>query len=82
MILLDVAVRQEQIYVHGKLMIVDDRAIICGSANINDRSMLGNTDSEVRAHRCCACKFNPRRGAAPHLPAWMSLKTFLLQHAV
>jgi hypothetical protein len=43
-----IAVRHEQIYVHGKLMIVDDRIIICGSANINDRSMLGSTDSEVR----------------------------------
>jgi phospholipase D1/2 len=30
----------EQIYVHAKLMIVDDRTIIVGSANINDRSMV------------------------------------------
>jgi len=37
----------EQVYVHGKLMIVDDRSFICGSANINDRSMLGSNDSEV-----------------------------------
>ncbi len=28
-------------------MIVDDRSIICGSANINDRSMLGKRDSEL-----------------------------------
>jgi phospholipase D1/2 len=28
-------------------MIVDDRACIIGSANINDRSLLGNRDSEV-----------------------------------
>ena len=28
-------------------MIVDDRLIICGSANINDRSLLGSRDSEV-----------------------------------
>lgn len=27
----------EQIYVHAKLLIVDDRVVICGSANINDR---------------------------------------------
>jgi len=40
-------VRQEQIYIHGKLMIVDDRHILCGSANINDRSLLGKNDSEV-----------------------------------
>ncbi len=35
------------IYVHSKLMIVDDRLVICGSANINDRSMLGDRDSEL-----------------------------------
>ena len=37
----------EIIYVHSKLMIVDDRLTIIGSANINDRSMLGGRDSEV-----------------------------------
>ena len=37
----------ELIYVHDKLMIVDDRKTIVGSANINDRSMLGDRDSEV-----------------------------------
>lgn len=28
---------QEELYVHGKVCIVDDRVVICGSANINDR---------------------------------------------
>lgn len=28
-------------------MIVDDRRMIIGSANINDRSLLGNRDSEL-----------------------------------
>lgn len=28
-------------------MIVDDRRVICGSANINDRSMNGDHDSEI-----------------------------------
>ncbi|KAJ1970183.1 hypothetical protein H4R35_005962 [Dimargaris xerosporica] len=37
----------EQVYVHCKLMIVDDRVVIMGSANINDRSMLGDHDSEI-----------------------------------
>jgi phospholipase D1/2 len=37
----------DQIYVHDKLMIVDDRVMIIGSANINDRSMMGFRDSEV-----------------------------------
>ncbi|KAK3543368.1 hypothetical protein QTP70_018377, partial [Hemibagrus guttatus] len=37
----------ELVYVHSKLMIVDDRTVIIGSANINDRSMLGKRDSEM-----------------------------------
>lgn len=35
----------EMIYIHTKLMIVDDNVVICGSANINDRSQEGNRDS-------------------------------------
>ncbi|XP_071212266.1 phospholipase D1-like [Salvelinus alpinus] len=37
----------ELIYVHSKLLIVNNRTIIIGSANINDRSMLGKRDSEM-----------------------------------
>lgn len=37
----------EFIYVHCKLMIVDDMHTIIGSANINDRSQTGDRDSEV-----------------------------------
>lgn len=37
----------EMIYIHSKVMIVDDRAFIIGSANINDRSMLGARDHEI-----------------------------------
>ena len=37
----------EQIYVHSKLLIADDRVAILGSANINDRSQIGNRDSEL-----------------------------------
>ncbi|XP_039258674.2 phospholipase D1-like isoform X3 [Styela clava] len=37
----------EIIYVHSKMLIVDDRYVIIGSANINDRSMTGSRDSEV-----------------------------------
>ena len=36
----------ELIYVHSKLLIVDDQKVLIGSANINDRSMLGIRDSE------------------------------------
>ncbi|KAF2089290.1 phospholipase D [Saccharata proteae CBS 121410] len=39
----------EQLYIHAKCMIVDDRIVIIGSANINERSMLGSRDSEVAA---------------------------------
>ncbi|MEO8730308.1 MAG: phospholipase D-like domain-containing protein [Rhodoferax sp.] len=37
----------EQIYIHSKLLIVDDRYAILGSANINDRSLDGGRDSEI-----------------------------------
>ncbi|GBG72658.1 hypothetical protein CBR_g12231 [Chara braunii] len=38
--------RRFMIYVHSKMMIVDDEFIIVGSANINQRSMDGSRDSE------------------------------------
>ena len=37
----------EGIYVHSKAICVDGETVIIGSANINDRSMLGNRDSEI-----------------------------------
>ncbi|XP_028911138.1 phospholipase D2 [Ornithorhynchus anatinus] len=37
----------ELVYVHSKLLIADDRTVIIGSANINDRSLLGKRDSEL-----------------------------------
>ncbi|XP_058412332.1 phospholipase D1 isoform X1 [Diceros bicornis minor] len=37
----------ELIYIHSKLLIADDNTVIIGSANINDRSMLGKRDSEM-----------------------------------
>jgi phospholipase D1/2 len=43
----DKSVAHETIYVHSKLMIVDDEKCIIGSANINDRSLTGERDSEV-----------------------------------
>ncbi|KAK8126091.1 uncharacterized protein PG998_001850 [Apiospora kogelbergensis] len=39
----------EQLYIHAKTLIVDDRFVLIGSANINERSMLGNRDSELAA---------------------------------
>jgi phospholipase D1/2 len=37
----------EQVYIHSKLMLVDDNVALVGSANINDRSLLGHRDSEL-----------------------------------
>lgn len=37
----------EELYIHSKLLIADDRVVICGSANLNDRSQLGSHDSEI-----------------------------------
>lgn len=37
----------EELYIHSKLLIADDRTVICGSANLNDRSQLGYHDSEI-----------------------------------
>ena len=37
----------EIVYVHTKLLIVDDRHVIIGSSNINDRSQCGDRDSEL-----------------------------------
>ena len=39
----------EQCYVHSKLLIVDDAVAIIGSANCNDRSLLGTGDTEIAA---------------------------------
>ena len=38
---------QEELYIHSKVMIVDDRRVIIGSANLNDRSQCGDRDSEI-----------------------------------
>ena len=35
---------QEELYIHGKLLIVDDRIVICGSSNINDRVRTQNAN--------------------------------------
>ncbi|CAH0021885.1 unnamed protein product [Clonostachys rhizophaga] len=38
---------QEELYVHSKILIADDRIVICGSSNLNDRSQRGDHDSEL-----------------------------------
>lgn len=42
-------VMTEMIYVHSKLLIVDDAVAVIGSANINDRSLNGDGDTELAA---------------------------------
>ncbi|XP_043393008.1 phospholipase D2 [Chelonia mydas] len=37
----------ELIYIHSKMLIADDRRVLIGSANINDRSLLGKRDRRV-----------------------------------
>eukprot|EP00250_Pteridium_aquilinum_P016714 c23251_g1_i1 orf=289-2688(+) len=56
--------RRFMIYVHSKMMIVDDEYIILGSANINQRSMDGGRDTEIAvgAHQ----PFHSWRRGAPH----------------
>nr|XP_010909806.1 phospholipase D alpha 4 [Elaeis guineensis] len=39
--------RRFMIYVHSKLMIVDDEYMLIGSANVNQRSMDGERDTEI-----------------------------------
>ncbi|KAK5059711.1 hypothetical protein LTR84_009594 [Exophiala bonariae] len=41
------AIVSEEVYVHSKFLIADDRVVIVGSANLNDRSQLGYRDSEI-----------------------------------
>ena len=43
-------VEHEAIYIHSKLLLADDEQCLIGSANINDRSLLGSRDSEVCIH--------------------------------
>ncbi|KAJ7955153.1 Phospholipase [Quillaja saponaria] len=40
-------VASSQVYVHSKIMIIDDCTTLIGSANINDRSLVGSRDSEI-----------------------------------
>ncbi|XP_048135336.1 phospholipase D zeta 1 isoform X2 [Rhodamnia argentea] len=41
-------IASSQVYVHSKVLIIDDCMSLIGSANINDRSLLGSRDSEEK----------------------------------
>jgi len=47
------------IYVHSKLMIADDFYVILGSANLNERSLAGDRDTEI----CCGLTPDDQDGA-------------------
>mmetsp|Transcript_4276 Transcript_4276/g.10346 ORF Transcript_4276/g.10346 Transcript_4276/m.10346 type:complete len:519 (+) Transcript_4276:894-2450(+) len=57
--------RRFMIYVHSKLMIVDDEYALVGSANINMRSMAGTRDSEL-AVGCFQKAHTDEGGRRPH----------------
>lgn len=38
---------QEELYIHAKVCIIDDKTVICGSSNINDRVSIRATDTIV-----------------------------------
>jgi len=56
----------EQIYIHSKCLIVDDKVAIVGSANLNDRSMLGHRDSEIAACITDAEEISTRMNGKPY----------------
>ena len=56
----------EIIYIHSKLMIIDDTTVILGSANINDRSMLGERDSEFAVLINESKKLNSKMDGKPY----------------
>lgn len=37
----------QSVFVHSKVLLVDDKYMVCGSANVNDRSLMGDRDSEL-----------------------------------
>lgn len=41
--------KRYMIYVHSKFMLIDDRYLIIGSANLNERSLAGDRDTEICA---------------------------------
>ncbi|SCU86048.1 LADA_0D11914g1_1 [Lachancea dasiensis] len=73
----------EQLYIHGKVLIVDDRACIIGSANVNERSMLGNRDSEVAALVRDTDLVETKMGDQPYLAgrfAWELRQRLMREH--
>jgi phospholipase D1/2 len=70
----------EELYIHTKLLIADDRVVICGSANLNDRSQLGYHDSEIAVvvedSTQVDSKMNGRQFKAAHFAASLRREIF------
>ncbi|KAF8508984.1 hypothetical protein JB92DRAFT_2569478, partial [Gautieria morchelliformis] len=58
----------ELLYIHSEVMIVDDRRVIMGSANLNDRSQKGDGVSEIAL-------VSVRYGAADVICLWQHFAT-------
>jgi phospholipase D1/2 len=64
------------VYVHSKLMVIDDEFLILGSANLNERSLAGDRDSEIAMYlRPGSGKLDDCRAAIRELrrKAWNTL---------
>ncbi|KAJ4300569.1 hypothetical protein N0V88_003248 [Collariella sp. IMI 366227] len=70
---------QEELYIHAKLLIVDDRVAVCGSSNLNDRSQLGYHDSELSIVMEDTRRIESRMGGQPFEAGWhaASLRRYL-----
>eukprot|EP01134_Creolimax_fragrantissima_P007965 CFRG7965T1 len=71
----------EMIYVHSKHLIVDDTISIIGSANINDRSMLGNRDTEIAIIAHEPDKVRSANGTLPQGKVYEHRKRLWTEHA-
>jgi phospholipase D1/2 len=61
---------QEELYIHAKLLIVDDRIVVCGSSNLNDRSQLGYHDSELSIVMEDTRRFESTMDGKPYEAGW------------
>ena len=80
-------VARDAVYVHSKILIADDERCILGSANLNDRSMVTDTETAILWEEPEAVSAFRQRlwehalgagheaAAAPYLPEWNALAT-------
>jgi phospholipase D1/2 len=72
---------QEELYIHSKLLIVDDRVVVCGSSNLNDRSQIGYHDSELSIVMEDTKRFASTMDGKPFEAGWhaASLRRYLFR---